>query len=182
MACGLTGGDGDSDGKSPVTVISAAMGTEVNERFQVLRAQNVFPKSTQRIYASIVFRDAKPGMNVLGRWYQLSVMDAPPNGKEVTSGGLTLEDVNIVQGTARVALSQTTTDGFPLGDWLVRVYVNGTLVRTMGFVVLPDAGISPEPPPPAPPPPAPATPGPSPTSPPAPSATPAPTGSPAPPR
>ena len=131
---------GDSSGADAngVSVIQAVMGTDIAPQQQITGyATRVFPEGTSRVYAVLVMEGVKPGAEVTGRWYQLSVDQVEPDGHFVNEGGVTLTDANInSSGQARVALNFGSKSGaLPNGDWLVRVYVDGKFVRTMAFVI-----------------------------------------------
>ncbi len=93
------------------------------------------PKSTP----SSSCRASGIGNQVTGRWFQLSTQDVPPAGAFVSEAGVTLSQDNLTQeGMARVSLDLfSNADALPLGDWVVRIYVNGEFVRTMAFVIIP---------------------------------------------
>ena len=130
------------------------MSRTVNDQFQATGiVSRVFPLDTQRVYAILVLQGAKVGDVVNGRWYQLSVQNAPPDGSFVTEASVTLTDQNLTNdGLARVALDlgMNNGDSLPPGDWLVRIDVNDKFIHSMGFVVsqfavYPDAGAQAQP-------------------------------------
>jgi hypothetical protein len=126
-----------------VTVVQALLGTGVNEQQQLTGlVARAFPAVTNHIYAVLVLRGVHVGQDVVGRWYQLSVADAPPEGALVSEAGVTLvNDYINADGLARVALDLGSNSGpLPPGDWLVRVYVDGDFVRTLGFVITSQLG------------------------------------------
>ena len=98
-----------------------------------------FPSGTSRVYAQIVLEGVRPGDEVTGRWFQLSVRDALPDGNLVTEAGVSLTESDFSPD----GLSQVTfdvgrgTSPLPDGDWVLRIYINGEFVRTMGFVITP---------------------------------------------
>lgn len=137
--------DEASSGGSEIKVASAAMGTEINDQRQIINPTRIFPRSATTIYAALSLQGVRPGLEVIGHWFQLSAPDAP-EGKEVNAGGITLEPSHIFEGSSsRVVLTQNAPNGLPPGDWLVRVYADGRLIRSMGFVVAPDATPTPTP-------------------------------------
>jgi hypothetical protein len=148
-ACGVLGGDEeDSSGGSTgsatpgntggVRIVQAVMGTDITPERQITRyATRAFPEGTSRVYAVLVMEGVEPGSEVTVRWFQLSADEVEPDGHFVNEAGVTLTDENVnASGQARVALDFGSTEGaLPNGDWLVRVYVDGVFVRTMGFVI-----------------------------------------------
>ena len=152
--CGLVGGDGDTTpeaGLTPtsssstgatsgVTVIDAAFGTAVDEERKVVGgATSVFSPDTKRVYAVLVLGNPQAGDVVTGRWYKLDSRSAPPDGAFINEAGVELTADTIGSNAiARVALNLTAEgDGLAEGEWLVRVYLNDDLIRTMAFVVTP---------------------------------------------
>jgi hypothetical protein len=144
-ACGLLGddddnGSGGSTSSGKYTVLQAAIGTEINDQQQLTsQPARAFPENTSQVYAVIVLQGLEVGDEVTGRWYQLSTQDAPPEGSFVSEAGVTMTQENVTaDGAGRVALNLgSDTGALPAGDWVVRVYVNGEFVRTMGFVITP---------------------------------------------
>jgi LysM repeat protein len=113
------------------------MSTAINEQQQATGlVSRVFPADTRQVYAVLTLEGVDIGTEITGRWYQLSVQDAPPDGAEVSSAGVRLDEDNIFERNARVALNLSGGAGaLPEGDWVVRVYADGKFVRTMAFVV-----------------------------------------------
>jgi LysM repeat protein len=143
--CGLlSDSKGDSSGNaSGVTIVQALLGTGLNDQQQLTGlVARAFPPDTDHIYAVMILQGVDVGAEVTGRWYQLSTQDAPPEGSFVSEAGVTLTEDNISQdGAARVALDLASNSGaLPLGDWVLRVYVDGAFVRTMGFVITSQLG------------------------------------------
>lgn len=152
-ACGLLGDDDDGNGNggatptattSPVTVLQAVMSNEVSDERQATGiVGRVFPAGVDSIYAVLTLEDVEPGMEITGRWFQLSVPDAPPDGMEVSEAGLTLEEGQIEEGRTRVALNVTSNAGLPEGDWVARIYADGVFIRTMAFVITSQVSVAP---------------------------------------
>ena len=143
--CGLLSDSNDDGGggNSGVTVIQAALGNAINEEQQLTGlVARAFPAETNHIYAVVLLQGVGVGAEVTGRWYQLSVQDAPPEGAFVSEAGVTLVEDNISEGVARVALDLGANAGvLPAGDWVLRVSVDGEFIRTMGFVITPQIAI-----------------------------------------
>jgi LysM repeat protein len=146
-ASGVTGASagtsGTADGVSATTsyrVVQARMGREVDVEKRISDTPaRAFPAGTTRVYAEIVLEGVRPGDEVVGRWFQLSVRDVSPAGNLVTEAGVTLAETDFSpDGLSQVTLDLGTGTGMlPEGDWVVRIYVNGEFVRTMGFVITP---------------------------------------------
>jgi nucleoid-associated protein YgaU len=149
-ACGSSGG-GDKATSTPTIVPTATPGgqagsarvlgvvvsSEVNDQDQASGlVSRVFPAGVDKVYAVVTLQGVEPGMEVTGKWYQLSVADADPNGTEVSSAGVELTNDNVVDGTARVALNVASgNQALPEGDWLIRIYVDDAFLRTAAFVI-----------------------------------------------
>ncbi len=108
-----------------------------------------FPATMSHLFAVLALSGVEPGDRIEGRWYQLSVADAPPEGTLVseTTVDITQDDVT-AERKARITLSVSTNSGtLPEGDWVLRINVNDVFVRTAGFVIthaLDGAGARPE--------------------------------------
>ena len=116
------------------------MGREIDAEKRISDTPaRAFPTGTTRVYAEIVLEGVRPGDEVVGRWFQLSVRDVSPAGHLVTEAGVTLAETDFSpDGLSQVTLDLGAGAGMlPEGDWVVRIYVNGEFVRTMGFVITP---------------------------------------------
>ena len=153
-ACGLLSEDNDPGaGATEARVIQAVMGTAINDEQQVLgQAGRAFPADTSEVYAVVVLDGARTGDRIIGRWFQLSVPDVPPEGLFVTEASVTLTEEHLTEdGSARVSLRLASEQGpLPMGDWLVRIHANDVFVRTMGFVLTDERAGPPGQEPPAP--------------------------------
>ena len=154
-ACSLTGGnDEDTSGEgdaSSVRVRRVILETDLGP----LAVRNIVPTSSRLINPRVELEGVEPGMIVLVRWYQLGVRDVGPEGTEIEVGAsevmLTADKINVdvenPQGETFITFTSLTSgpSGFPEDAWLLRIFVNGELVRTVGFVVTSalDAAVSP---------------------------------------
>jgi hypothetical protein len=134
IGCGIF--DEDDDEASNVRVRSAALGSVVNDQGQIVTPTLAFAISVPQINAVLVLEGVSAGDRVVGRWYQLGVADAGAEGKEINSATITLSEAQIQEGLARVTFTQRSGGQFPVDAWVFRIFVNGKLVRTMGFVTL----------------------------------------------
>lgn len=139
-ACSLVS-DGGSDA-SGVRVTQAVMTSAINDQGQATAPARVFPTTAQRIFAVINLEGVKPGVEIVGKWYQTSVENVPAEGSEVHSSTIKLDDSTASpEGRSRVALFlPATTQGIPEDSWVLRIYAGNTLLRTMAFVVAAPAG------------------------------------------
>ncbi len=153
--CSLTGNGGGSSGgaereEAPaaptsqsnpkIDVIDSALGTQVDEERKIVGGTtNVFPLDTKQVYAVVVLGGPSAGDLVTGRWYKLDGPSAQPAGTLISEAGIELDERRIGSNkVARVALNLTASgDGLAEGQWLVRIYLNDALIRTMAFIVTP---------------------------------------------
>lgn len=129
-----------------VRVLDAAFGTAVDEEQRASgNVGNVFGPDTKRVYAVLVVQGASAGDVVSGRWYKLDASEAPAEGALIDDAGVELEAGTVSpDGIARVALNLTAAgEALSEGQWLVRVYLNEALIRTMAFIILPGAEAAP---------------------------------------
>jgi hypothetical protein len=132
IGCGIF----DDDDASDVRVRSAALGRDVNDQGQIVTPAIAFATNIPQINAVLILEGVSPGTTVVGRWYQLGVADVGAEGKEINSATITLSEGQVQEGLARVTFTQRSGGQFPVDAWVFRVFVNGKLVRTMGFVTL----------------------------------------------
>ena len=148
--CGLLSDDDPGDQfTTDVRVVDAVMGTEISPEQQIVgQVTRAFPVDTSSLYAILVLQNVEIGDEVTGRWYQLSVQDAPPDGAFVTEARIALGDEHLsAERAARVSLNLASDQGpLPPGDWVVRIHVNGVFVRTLGLVITDQVGATQPPP------------------------------------
>jgi hypothetical protein len=149
------GGGNTADG---VRVRFGVLSGQVNEQGTPITISRVFPPNVSRISALVQFEGVKSGMQISGRWYQLGMLDrppysrnVPPDGQQVHNSQLRLSNSNVREGRATVSMilpaitfptpsaanqpTPVAAQGIPEDSWLLRIYVQGTLVHTYSFVV-----------------------------------------------
>ncbi len=121
--------DGDAGG---ATAESVVFGTELGPA----TAEHIIPAGAEEIRVQLVLNGVEAGMKITVRWFRLGDADVPSEGGEVGSDDIILspEDV-LVDGTAVNFVLASGPSGFAEDAWLLRIYVNGGLVRTTAFVV-----------------------------------------------
>lgn len=109
-----------------------------------IKLRNIFPNKGTRIVAIVQLENATPGMKVTGEWARLATLqpNAPgqtPEGILIGNADFTLteESINPETSIGSGKLQLISTDTLPPDSYLLRVYVDGTLVRTSGFVLIP---------------------------------------------
>jgi hypothetical protein len=104
--------------------------------------RNVFPPEVSRITALVRVEGAQPGMEILGRWTQLGVVQTKtegltPEGALVSEASFTMTPAAIRRnGTGGGRLYFTPNQPLPPDSYLLQVFVDGRLARTLGFVVV----------------------------------------------
>ncbi len=134
-ACGLVGDDDDGNGAAGAKVAGVALSTQVNDQGQPVNARNFFAPSDAEIRATVALQGVTSGQRVEGRWFQLGTANAGAEGQEVSKSEFRLEEGAIQSGQAVVTFFLRSPQGFPEDSWLVRVYVDGELIRTSGFII-----------------------------------------------
>jgi hypothetical protein len=104
--------------------------------------RNVFPPDVDRITALVRIDGAEAGMEVLGRWLQLGVVQTKaegltPEGAVVSEASFTMTPAAIRRnGTGGGRLYFTPNRPLPPDSYQLQVFVDGRLARTLGFVVV----------------------------------------------
>ena len=136
IACGLFGGGEDTGNAAAAAVRSIALSSEVDREGQPVNARLLFAPNVPEIRAIVTLTGAEPGMKVTGRFYLLGPANAGAEGQEYSSSEVTLDSQTAQNGNARVSFVQRSgAQGLPEDAWLLRVFINGELVRTSAFVV-----------------------------------------------
>jgi LysM repeat protein len=130
--------------------------TEVGPDGVPINPRNLFPANVREITATVLLEGVEPGMKVEGVWYQLGTANAGSEGQEIRRGSpVVLDEGTAGNGRAAISLTLSSGSGVPEDIWLLRIFVEDTLVKTAGFVVNRAASASAAPAPTsAPPPPA----------------------------
>ena len=104
--------------------------------------QNVYNPKGQQIMAGVQIEGAKSGTTVLGRWYQMGVIqqkaaNLTPEGALISEAGFTMDNNAIAQDTkvggGRLRLVPNAP--LPEDSYMLRVFVDGKLAKTETFVV-----------------------------------------------
>lgn len=98
----------DSEGKNATTVYS----------------------TSDAFYAVADLSNVDTGSVVDAKWYLVSATDYDPG--EIESTSLTIEDKSLYN---YVSFELTSTSGWPVGEYKVELYLNGTLAHTINFSV-----------------------------------------------
>ena len=160
MACGLVEGDDEETYDGAITVgLTEAIGGD-----GTYNLRNIFTPEIPEVLAIVQVENAEAGMEVTGEWIQLAtIQQRAPNqtasGIIVSEAGFTLtqEAIDVASGRGGGTLRLVPNAPLPADSYLLRVYIDGALARTAGFVVVdltPEEAPPPEEQPPAEQPPA----------------------------
>jgi hypothetical protein len=138
----------DNADTSGVTVAGVAISNEIDSNGLPVNPRLALPAGTRAVRATVRLTGATAGMKITGTWFQLGTARAGAEGSEVSSSDVTLtEDQVNSEGASRVSFSLGTSGpSLPADAWLLRVYVNGELIKTSGFVIGGTASTSTTPP------------------------------------
>lgn len=134
-ACGLVGDDDNGDGAGNAKVAGIALSTQVDQQGAPVNARNFFAPADNEIRATVALQGVTAGQRVEGRWFQLGTANAGADGQEVSKSEFRLEEGSVQNGQSIVTFFLRSPQGFPEDSWLVRVYVDGELIRTSGFII-----------------------------------------------
>jgi hypothetical protein len=81
-------------------------------------------------YAVADLSNVETGSVVDAKWYLVSATDYDPG--EIESSSLTIEDKSLYN---YVSFELTSKTGWPVGEYKVELYLNGTLAHTINFSV-----------------------------------------------
>jgi hypothetical protein len=81
-------------------------------------------------YAVADLSNVETGSIVDAKWYLVSAADYEAG--EIESTSLTIEDKSLYN---YVSFELTSTEGWPVGEYKVELYLNGTLAHTINFSV-----------------------------------------------
>ena len=130
--------NGASTSANGVQVTSLLFSNRVDQNGVPINPSNAIAAGTQGVRAAIVLQGVKPGMTVEGRWYQLGPAEAGPEGAEISTSQVDLTADNVDTSTNQASIFftlGTSGSALPEDAWLLRIYVDGTLVKTGGFVI-----------------------------------------------
>ncbi len=109
-----------------------------------IKLRNIFPNTETSVLAVVRIENATPGMKVTGEWMRLGTLqpnapDQTPEGILIGNADFTLleESINPETSVGSGKLQLISTKKLPPDSYLLRVYLDGTLVRTSGFVLIP---------------------------------------------
>ena len=155
--CGLFDSDNGDELYSGQVTVGITDNVPASGTFNIV---NVYPPSVREITAVVQVENAKDGMEVEGRWYQLGTIQQ--KAKNLTPEGLLISQASFKLSSDSVNKDTKLGGGrlrfipnaaLPVDSYLLKVYVDGKLAKTVGFVVLATQQTAPapaQPPAPAP--------------------------------
>jgi hypothetical protein len=132
-----------------VKVLAVGFSDQFDNQGRPTNLRTVLPAGVRNISAYVLLQGVKPGMEVEGRWFELGPQDAGPEGSQVTKSTVELKADTIDAETSRAsAFFSLATDNpaLPEDSWLLRIYVNGVLVRTAAMIITSAVGNAAPPP------------------------------------
>lgn len=139
--CGIFDDDDGGNGAEYNGDITVGL-TDVVPASGTYTLKNVFSPSVREIIAVVQLEDAKAGTDVRGEWFQLGTLQVQaegvtPHGAPISSAGFELGSDTIDTATGRGGgrLRLTPNAPLPQDSYLLRVYVDNKLAKTVGFVV-----------------------------------------------
>ncbi|MGE0687874.1 MAG: hypothetical protein AB7P33_14105 [Dehalococcoidia bacterium] len=131
--------EGGSNGGavSSVQVSSVLFSNEIDSDGNPVNTRIALPAGSRAVRASVRLLNVQPGMTIEGKWFQLGPTDAGAEGIEISTSKVVLNADTISSSDVSRVQFSLGTNGPPLPEdaWLLRVYVNGQLVKTAGFVI-----------------------------------------------
>jgi hypothetical protein len=104
--------------------------------------QNIYNPNVREILAIVQIENADPGVEVIGRWYQMGVIqqraeNITPEGGLISEAGfeITNESINAESGRGGGRLTLRPNAPLPEDSYEVRVYIDGKLAKIAPFVV-----------------------------------------------
>ncbi len=118
-------------------VTAVAISNEIDSNGLPVNPRIVLPPDIRAVRATVQLSGVRVGMVVKGTWFQLGTSNAGAEGSAVSSSESVLTQQQVLpDGTTALSFSLGTSGPpLPADAWLLRVYVNGTLVKTSGFVI-----------------------------------------------
>lgn len=122
---------------SSVRVVSVAISNEIDANGLPVNPRLVLPADIRAVRATIQLAGIEQGMVVKGTWFQLGTSNAGAEGSPVSSSQVVLGPEQVrPDGTGALSFSLGTSGPpLPSDAWLLRLYVNDTLVKTSGFFI-----------------------------------------------
>jgi hypothetical protein len=128
--------DGKDEVSVPFTVIATAtlseatMALGVDALSRPLNPASTFPPSTPEIFCSVLVSDAPAGTEVAAEWVYVSGELQGVSNMVIDSFALQVEGTDYVQFSLPIA-----ADTWPTGQYLLNLYVDGTLQAQLPFAV-----------------------------------------------
>src|SRR5688572_9325348 len=137
LSCGLADSDNTDFDGSVAVGLTEAIGA--NGAFTI---RNVFAPDVPEVLAVVQVEEARAGMEIKGEWHQLATLhhraeNQTPEGIKVSEAGFKLDEATIAAEDQRGGgiLRLVPNAPLPEDSYLLRVYVDGRLAKTVGFVV-----------------------------------------------
>ena len=133
--------DGNKSAPDPdagsARVMRVDISNEIDSNGLPVNPRLVFPAETKAIRATVLLSGIEIGMLVKGTWFQLGSSNAGAEGAEISSSQVSLTSEQVLQdGTGALSFSLGTSGpALPSDTWLLRIYINGKLIKTSGFVI-----------------------------------------------
>jgi hypothetical protein len=148
-ACSLL--EDESSGNAGAVEARVLFSTEVGSDGVPVNPRNLFAPNAREIRATVLLEGVEVGMKVTTNWYQLGTgAAAGKEGQLINGSDVVLDAKSVVGGNRASITSSQRASNFPEDVWLLRVFIDGHLVKTAGFVVNRSAGASAAPSAPAP--------------------------------
>jgi hypothetical protein len=117
LACAVGGGE------PSLTNPRMSTDSEGNNATTVYSSSDIF-------HAVADLSNVETGSVIDAKWYLVSAADYDPG--EIESSSVTIEDKSLYN---YVSFELTSVDSWPVGEYKVELYLNGTLAHTMNFSV-----------------------------------------------
>ncbi len=108
----------------PPSIDGVTLATSVDSSFKAVDVVTSF-KPTDKFYASVQVSNVIVGTKVEARWYF--------GADEITGGRTSITSDKA--GSGYYSFSLTNASPFPVGDYKVEIYLDGTLIKTVSFKV-----------------------------------------------
>lgn len=120
-------------------VTAVAISNEIDSNGLPVNPRLVLPAGSRAVRATVALTGVKVGMKVRGVWYQLGTASAGAEGAEISSSEITLTQEQVLPDATAALSFSLGTNGPPLpaDAWLLRIFVDGVLVKTSAFIITP---------------------------------------------